>query len=170
VNVSDGTKELAPRRRAPPPEVTPVAVPEAPPPETEGEPEEPRTATGLEPLIDLLNEGDERERAGAAKELGKLGAAAAPAAETLVQLLQDVSADVQAAAADALGSIGAKAVPYLVAALAVDDADSIAGAARALARMGPAGRDALPALEKRKDHTNARVREAVREACAKVSG
>lgn len=170
VNVSDGMKELVPKRRAPPPEVTPVAAPEAAPPEEEEEKEEPRKATGLEPLIDLLNEGDERERAGAARELGKLGAAALPAAETLVQLLQDVSPDVQAAAADALGSIGKKAVPCLVAALEVDDGDSIAGAARALAKMGPAGRDALPALEKHKDHADARVRDVVREACAKVSG
>jgi len=170
VDMSAGLKELAPRRRAPPPEVTPVAPPAAEAAEpSEEEEAAPRKAAGVQPLIDLLNEGDAQQRAGAARELGQLGAGAAEAAETLVAALQDVAPEVQEAAADALGSIGARAVPYLVAALAVDDADCIAGAARALAKMGPIGREALPALEKHKDHADARVREAVRDACAKIS-
>lgn len=178
VDTSKGLAELKPRRRAPPPEVgggePPAAEPEVREREPEPEEKEPkapaRKATAVDALVDLLDQGDAEERVRAARALGQLGPAAAPAVETLVTALQDVSPEVQVAAADALGAIGKKAVPHLLAVLAVDDVDCITLAARALAIMGPAAREALPALEKHKDHEDARIRDAVRDACAKISG
>lgn len=163
-------KELAPRHRPPPPEVVPVAAASPPEPGAPEVKDDAGQKGGMDALIQLLNGGDVDGRLRAAREIAKLGPRAAAAAETLVTLLQDLSPQVQSAAIEALGSIGAKAIPHLVLVLGIDDIDCIVGAARALSMMGHVAREALPALEKWKEHEDPRIREAVKEACARISG
>jgi HEAT repeat protein len=66
--------------------------------------------------------------------------------DTLASLAQDRDRNVQAAAADALVRRGAAAVPALVRRLGRPDAPDRVVAVRALGRIGPPARDAMPAL------------------------
>jgi HEAT repeat protein len=73
---------------------------------------------------------------------------------------------VQEAAIETFAKIGAPAVPHLIRALRIDDDDCIANAAFAIARIGPAAKEALPHLEKRRNRDDSRARNAVLKAIA----
>jgi hypothetical protein len=158
VDVSQGLKQLEPRRRAPPTGVVTAQERTKETEKTVGE------------LLELLDSDDEEERLRAVKRLAAFGPAAASGAEALTWALQDLSTDVQKAASDALAAIGREAVPHLIRALEIDDVDSVTGAANALAKIGPAARAALPHLEKRRDHGDEGAREAVRRAIRAIRG
>lgn len=90
-------------------------------------------------LIKLLSDADAKVRARAADELGKRGAAAAPARAPLTAALKDKDRRVRSSAALALGNLGAEAdpaVPALVAALKRGPEEVRWSAALALGRIG----------------------------------
>ena len=94
-----------------------------------------------------LREADRDRRARAARNLGKLGPAAAPAVDDLVRVLEDPEENVRAEAVIALGRIAsAAAVPALVDRLRRDNGWVREEAARALGRIGPSARAAVPDL------------------------
>jgi HEAT repeat protein len=69
--------------------------------------------------------------------------------EALIDALDDASEAVRRSATEALGKIGLEALPKLIAAITYDGGYNIhrfIGAARALAEIGPDGREAIPAL------------------------
>jgi hypothetical protein len=98
-------------------------------------------------LIDALKSADERARARAADELGKMGPPAARAVPALIAAMRDASRKVRASAVIALGDIGAasgEAVPSIIRALDDKNADVRYSAALALSRIPtPAARKAF---------------------------
>ena len=71
-------------------------------------------------------------------------------------------------AEDALAYIGAPSVPHLVNALERGDSGLRAQSARALERIAPAAKDALPALREALKDKEAYVRQAAAEAIEKI--
>jgi len=113
----------------------------------------------------------------AAESLAKFGPTAKGAVPALVQRLRtDPDFGVCLAVAGTLAAIGADAVPALAQVLADgdvrEDEHSIYGklypAVRALSKIGPAARGAIPALQKALGDANQHVREAAGEALANI--
>jgi hypothetical protein len=102
-------------------------------------------------LIEALKERDVVLSSRAASALGKIGPAARAVAPALIATLQDKDRDfiTRANAARALGQIRADVktvVPVLLEALADKDRDVRTRAAEGLGHIGPAAREAIPAL------------------------
>jgi HEAT repeat protein len=116
-----------------------------------------------------LREQTEFVHEAAARVLGRLGPAAAPAAPALAQALCDQSERVRSAAARALGEIGGEAAPVLVSALASEDHVLREAAATTLGRLGPAARCAVPALTAALRDPRVGVRQAAAQALAQVA-
>jgi len=173
VDVSKGLKALQPRKRRLPEGLVLDSPPRGsaapagePEPETVKQPDAPaaQMPPALRKLVTQFQEGDTDELISAAKQLGELGATAAPAAAALVDGLSDYRDNVRAAARDALAKIGSAAVPALIRGIEGGDPDVIVGAADALASMGSAARAAEKTLEKRVNDEDDDVRAAVRRA------
>lgn len=102
----------------------------------------------LAALVRALDDPEAAVRAAAASALAKAGAQAQTASPALVARLRDPDENVRLRAADALVVIGptAASLPQLIRMLEGEAAPVRAVAARVVAAMGPAGRDAVPSL------------------------
>ena len=110
-------------------------------------------ATALPSAADLvalqqdLRQGGSAERQAAAKALGELGSAASAGIPLLEDAARSSDVGVRQAAVDALGALRPQAaLPLYVAALQEDSLHARMWAAGGLGRMGPAAKDAVPAL------------------------
>jgi HEAT repeat protein len=98
-------------------------------------------------LIEVLKEGNAEVQGNVMTALGQIGPAAKAAVPHLAEGLTESSNDVLAAqAATALGRIGAASVPELVKVLNKGAKGRAVLAARAIAQIGPAAKDAEPGL------------------------
>ncbi len=130
---------------------------------------------GEEKVLPWLGDRRAAVRRRAARALGCLAPSRAEAAvPALVQVLADSSAAVRLEAAAALARLGipqAQAgIPVLVAALKDRTYDSRREAACALGKIGPAARQALPALREACQDRYQLIRKAAAEALAAVEG
>lgn len=112
-------------------------------------------AAPVEKLIQQLQDPDETTRLRAAKELGKMGAAAAPAVPALQVATKDADEDVRRVAGNSLRAIQAalasgpsEQVQRLIRDLQSPDEFVRLKAAKELGKLGSAARDAVPALQK----------------------
>lgn len=125
----------------------------------------------------LENNRDAKVRAGAAEDLGHIGAVRAvdaePALPALRQALKDKDAGVRRTAAEALGKIAVDAketVPALIDALA-DPAVPVRGAAAtALGQFGSEAKDAVPALQKAQKEADKKQRKVFAQALQRIRG
>ncbi|HVK16173.1 MAG TPA: HEAT repeat domain-containing protein [Fimbriiglobus sp.] len=127
---------------APAPKGGAVPPPGPDPHEAGGEP-----TSDTKPLsawIELLGHEDPATRKRAAVALGRMGAAAKPAIPALIRAFSDEQNC--AAAVDALGLIGPTAIPDLLEEMKKKEKPLRWRAAIALGRIGPAAKDAVPAL------------------------
>ena len=102
-----------------------------------------------QPLVQQLQSGDADVRRKAARGLGQLGEAAAPALPTLVAVAEDEESSVRQAACRALGEIGvadAEAIAALLASLDDSELSVRLAAAFALLKLDPAGKAYVPVL------------------------
>ncbi len=106
-----------------------------------------------------------------ASALGKIGPAAAKAVPALIEMLRHNSDErARGDAADALGSIDADtAVPVLAEALKDDNWLALMWAADAVRTIGPAAREAAPALRELTRNPNPGIRQIATEALRKVN-
>jgi HEAT repeat protein len=108
----------------------------------------PRLGTSVAELTRALDDPAPEVRAAAAAALEKAGDAARPAGAGLVTLLRDPDDNVRLRAADALVAVGPSPgwLPELGRMLEQDPPPVRAAAARVVAAMGPAGKDAVASL------------------------
>src|SRR5262249_23707055 len=105
-------------------------------------------------LIAALDDPREDVQEGAVRSLQAIGPDAAPAASTLALKLGDrrffYNSGLSGShlAADALTAIGPSAVPALIEALGSNSEEARDWAAITLGRIGPAAKDAVPALDR----------------------
>jgi HEAT repeat protein len=99
----------------------------------------------VSPLLEALR-GQAEGRRKAVRALAALGAEAAPAVPALIELLSARDPALRSEAAEALGRIGKPAVGPLLAALKQEDEEQRRALVIALALVGPAAREAVPAL------------------------
>ena len=122
----------------------------------------------IPPLMDALKSDDNGLRAGAAKALAGMGGDASPAISALIANL-NADDEVRGETAEALGAIGEGAVKPLADALKSADARARAGAAMALALVGPAAKESAPAFpELLKTESDPAVRAALLSALPKI--
>lgn len=128
-------------------------------------------SVAVPPLIEALKTDDAGLRAGAARALGPMGAAARDAVPLLVKNLGDGRDPVREETVTALGLIGAEAGPALVTALSDADARRRGGAALALAQISPPFLPAMESVEKAlSGEKDAVVRAALLTAVPKLGG
>jgi HEAT repeat protein len=126
-------------------------------------------------LVKLLKDNDDRLWGRTATVLGKMGAGAGEAAPALAAILETETADlaVRLTVAEALWRINQDVrttVPVLVEILErEDEKDARVKAAAILENMGPAARDAIPALSEALDDPDPEVRAASARALTQVS-
>lgn len=125
---------------------------------------------GVGELRTMLSDTEPTRRAEAAASLGHKGTEAKEAVPELAKQLKDDNLRVRLSAVTALGEIGsADAITPLIGALSDRETTVRRQAARALGKIGPAGKAALPALDKTR-HDEARiVREAADDAIKKIN-
>ena len=141
-----------------------------------GIPAGPKGAVPL--LIEALSDKDGDVRHFAASALGRIGPTAKPAVRPLIRLLHDEGVLIRLAAAEALGRIHGdprgtgEASPPLIRALvgALKDEESSVrwSAAQALGEIGPAAKEAVPALTDALNDNNRRVRNRAALAMEKI--
>jgi HEAT repeat protein len=123
-------------------------------------------------LVKALTDPEPQVRDLASIALGSMGSKASDAVPALVRSLNDPVDYVRASAADALGAMGASAgaaVGPLAAKLLTKDQGFVLGSiAYALGDIGPAAKDALPALQQ--VLMQRRVESAAAEAILKIEG
>ena len=115
-----------------------------------------------------LSDGEASVRQVAAVRLRQLGSAAAPAAKDLAAALADEN--LRESAAETLIQIGAAAVSPLAEQLASKNVDVRKYALACLAKIGPAARGALPAIEKCRQDPDENIRTMAALAAARVQG
>lgn len=131
------------------------------------DPQEPRQPENLSEALRLLDAQDPRQRALAAKTLGRQGEDARPAVSSLVARLEDPDPMVRSMAAAALGRIGAaEAVPPLTRALNDPLAPVRFWVAEALGRIGVPDAAALAALARVAAEPEVHARTAALRALA----
>ena len=115
----------------------------------------PKAKDAIPDLIAAMDDSRKAVREWALEALQAMGPAAAPAAAALARKLGDASLEYTMApvgtghvAAYILGQIGAPAVPALIEALESDSRRARRWAAETLAQIGPAAKDAVPALRR----------------------
>jgi HEAT repeat protein len=130
----------------------------------------PAAKAAVPSLTVLLRHKDPRLRARAAEALGSIGPPAAAAAASLAEAIRpsDGYRAERLAAAEALWHINRhpRAIPVLID-LLKSDADA-ASAAEALGRIGPAAREAIPALEDALKDSSSYLRPSAAEALRKI--
>jgi len=105
------------------------------------------SAADIEALLKDLRWGDAAKRRAAAKALGELGPAASPGVPLLEEAARSSEVEVSRPAVDALRTLKPPAaLPFYVAALREDSLHARMWAAAGLGRMGPAAKEAVPAL------------------------
>ena len=128
-------------------------------------------------LIKLLKNKDAKARAGAAEDLGQVGAVRAqdaePAVIPLKDALRDKDAGVRRAAAVALGKIRLEAkavVPELAQGLEDRSSAVVQASAVALGAFGAEAREALPALQKAQKNAGAdkKLRKVIQGAIQQI--
>ena len=123
-------------------------------------------------LAKALSDPDPEVRALASIALGSIGSKAAISMPELVRALSDPMDYVRATAADALGAMGAKASaavgPLATRLLTHDQGFVLASIAYALGDIGPAAKDAIPALKQ--VLAQRRVGSAAEEAILRIEG
>ncbi len=130
------------------------------------------TAAAVTALAGALSDPAPEVRDLAAVALGSMGPKAAPAVPELAHALNDPVDYVRAPAADALGAIGPKASaavgPLAIKLTTGDQGFVLTSVAYALGDIGPAAKDALPALQQ--VLAQRRVGAAAQEAILKIQG
>ncbi len=128
-------------------------------------------------LIKALDDNDKQVWSNSIAALANLGPLAEPAIPELIKTMDSRTPrggrerDRQQAvlrAAFALSRIGKAAIPALIESLSAPDTSLRAGAAAALAGIGPDARDAIPALISNFGHNDPAVRGAVVDAIAAI--
>ncbi|MGI9471382.1 MAG: HEAT repeat domain-containing protein, partial [Rubripirellula sp.] len=123
-------------------------------------------------LIELLSDRDWTVRRDSAESLGKIGSKAKAAVPTLFRML--TSEDDRDAARGALRAIddaGPEAVPVLVGALESDDRRQRYYAMFLLGKVGPAAKDALPAIRRLLEETDSdRFRGSIQQTIDRIEG
>lgn len=114
-----------------------------------------------------LSDGEAAVRQVAAARLRQLGPAATPAAKQLAAALADDS--LRETAAETLILIGVAAVPTLAEQLTSQQADVRKYALACLAKIGPAAKDALPAVQKCLQDPDEGVRTIAAAAAARIA-
>lgn len=115
-----------------------------------------------------LDDGDGSVRLVAAAKLRDIGLPAAPAAMKLAERLADADARVGETAAEALIAVGKASVEPLIGVLATQNVEAKKLALACLAKLGPAAKDALPAIEKCKSDDDALVRQLAEAAIQRI--
>lgn len=133
----------------------------------------PDAAPALPKLRELLNDAslDSEIRWNAARTIGKMHAAAAPAIPDLIANLADPADRLREHAAEALGDIGpdaATAVEPLTKTLQDPYFKARRDAVRSLGQIGPAARSATPEIEKLLKDPEAIVRDAAKKSLEQV--
>lgn len=134
----------------------------------------PGPSEAVRKLMGKLESPDVLERLVAAKELARFGKAAEPALPGLRKLLSDPDQDVRRVAENTIRLIGGagpapnEAVRKLMVQLQSTDALDRLIAAKELAKMGPAAREALPALQKLQADPDEDVRRVAANAIAAI--
>jgi HEAT repeat protein len=125
----------------------------------------------VESLVRSLRGDDGVQKVQAARGLGKLGPVAAAAAPALLHALEDAREDVRAESVIALGRVaGADAVSPLLTRLQTDSPWVREEAARALGRLGPPARRAIPDLIQALRNDPAPVRRQAARALGRMGG
>jgi HEAT repeat protein len=122
----------------------------------------------IAPLANGLTDQDPAVRLVAAARLRQLAAAASPAAKQLAAAMGDDDQRVREAAAEALIRIGADAVEPVTAQLSSPNLSAKSLALACLAKIGPAARSALPAIEKCKMDADPVVRKLAEAAIKRI--
>jgi HEAT repeat protein len=104
----------------------------------------------------------------AAARLRQLGSTAAPAAQALAAALADADARVREAAAEALILIGEPAVGPLTTQLASSNVEARKFALACLAKIGPAAKSAVPAIQKCQSDPDESVRKLAEAALKRI--
>jgi HEAT repeat protein len=120
----------------------------------------PETAVPL--LQQVLKDKQASVRLVAAGRLRSLGLKAEPAASDLGLALADESEDVRMAASEALLRMGPASVNALRTALESKDTNAKKMALASLSSLGPAAKEALPAIEKAQSDPNKDISEAAK--------
>ena len=128
----------------------------------------PNAAAAVPALIDQLTNLGERDPRPILHVLAKIGPRAKPALPALLKLLE--KGESRDEVIKVLGEIGPEAVPALLAQFGDESEYRRADAARALGRIGPAARDAIPALKKRLNNEWNRVRVWAAFALIRITG
>lgn len=129
-------------------------------------------ADALPPLLEILPKEDDRARRGALLALGFMGRHAAPAAPLLLDLLASEDPATVKLAGEALRRCGPWAdeyVPEILERLRFATDEQVRwAAAGVLGRIGPAAREAVPALREARAGEGERLRAAAAEALARI--
>ena len=101
-------------------------------------------------LLDIIDAGDCAGKGNAFRSLGELGPKAKPAASRLTRLLKHEDAEVRLEAARALWAVenNPTVIPVFAALLKTENGYIAISAAKALGDIGPAAKEALPALKR----------------------
>lgn len=141
------------------------------------EPVRPADADIVQKLIQQLQDQDEIVRLRAAKELGKLAAAAAAALPALQNATNDKDEDVRRVAANSIRAIQAaltagpsEQVERRISELASPDVYVRLKAAKELGKQGAAARQAIPALQKLLEDPDLDVRRVADNAIERIQG
>ncbi len=118
--------------------------------------------------LELLRDGNTNERGSAATAIGKMGPKAKKAVPHLVKALKDREIGVRDRAGQALEKIGEDAVPELIKALKDPDEVTRRRVLNVLGGIGPAAKDALPAVFELRSDGDEFVREAAQAAFVKI--
>jgi HEAT repeat protein len=115
-----------------------------------------------------LDDKEASVRLVAAARLRQLGSTAAPAAQALAAALADADVRVREAAAEALILIGEPAVHPLATQLASSNVEARKFALACLAKIGPAAKSAVPAIQECQSDTDESVRKLAEAALKRI--